>query len=602
MKKEKIDKEYIQINKIRHSLSHILATAILEKYPKTKLGIGPVIDNGFYYDFDFISPISDKDLEFIEKRIKELIRQNLDFKKSIVTYAQAKKIFAGNKYKLELIEELKKKKSPISIYKTSYQRKSASSPHKSALIFTDLCSGPHIKNTKEINPEGLKLMSLAGAYWKGSEKNKMLTRIYAVAFNTKEELEKHIKNEEEAKRRDHRKLGKELGIFTFDDIVGKGLPLWLPNGTIIKDEIEKLAKEKEYLYGYKRVSTPHLAKEELYLKSGHLPYYKESMYPEMKMDDGTYYLKAMNCPHHHMIYKSEPKSYKDLPLRLAEYGTCYRNELSGTLAGLLRVRSLQMNDAHIYCTKDQIEEEFRKVLEMTLEYFKIFELNEFWFRLSKWDPKHKEKYINEPNNWKFAENILRKIIKELKVPFYEASNEAAFYGPKIDIQFKSIIGREETMSTIQLDFAAKKRFDLTYRDSTGKDNNEVFVIHRAPLSTHERFIAFLLEQYAGAFPTWLSPVQAIIIPVSEKQTQYAQKIYNDLFKAGIRVKLDDANETLGKRIRESELKKIPYTLVVGDKEKDANTVSIRSLKAGQIGTKPIEDFIKDIAKEIKERK
>ena len=584
-----------KIHAIRHSLSHLLATAVLEKFPGTKLGIGPVIENGFYYDFDFKKPISETDLPALEKRVRELAAQHLFFIKSAVAPAGAKKALPGQPYKHELINELKKKREPISLYATATNKKSKP-------LFLDLCAGPHVKNTKEISLDAFKLTSLAGAYWKGSEKNKMLTRIYGVAFLSKRELDEYLKNEEEAKRRDHRKLGKELGIFAFDDMVGKGLPLWLPNGTIVKNEIERLVVEMEEQYGYQRVSTPHVAKKDLYLTSGHLPHYEDSMYPKMVMDDGVYYMKAMNCPHHHIIYKSEPHSYKDLPVRLAEYGTCYRNELSGTLAGLLRVRSLQMNDAHIYCTKEQIEEEFERVIELTLAYFKIFGLTDYWFRLSKWDPKNKDKYINEPKNWGYAEGVLRKILKKTGVRFFEASNEAAFYGPKVDFQFKSVIGREETMSTIQLDFAAKKRFNLAYKDAKGKDNNEVFVIHRAPLSTHERFMAFLLEHYAGAFPTWLAPIQAAVIPVSDKHSAYAQGIAALLKDKKVRVKIFDATDTLGKRIREAEMKKIPYALIVGDKEKENETVSIRSYHKGQLGEVKNGDFVETITKEIAERK
>ena len=476
-------------DEIRHSLAHLLAAAVLKKYPKTKLGIGPVIEHGFYYDFKTPMPLTPEDLKELETTMRDYIKQSLPFKGKKVTPAEAKKLFSlkgrEQPFKLELIEEFKKDKKPLTVYATGE-------------IFLDLCRGGHVKNTKEINPDAFTLTHLAGAYWRGDEKKAQLTRVYGLAFETKKELDEHLAMLEEAKRRDHRKLGAELDLFTFDDLVGKGLPLWLPHGTILKNQIEQCAIEMEERYGYERVSTPHLAKEELYLTSGHLPYYKEGMYPAMTMDDGTYYLKSMNCPHHHLIYKARPRSYRDLPLRFAEYGTVYRNELSGTLAGLLRVRMLSMNDAHIYCTKDQIEEEFKKVIALNLEYFKLFGLTHYWFRLSKWDPKRKGKYINEPANWKLTESVLRKILKEMNVPFTEVADEAAFYGPKVDVQFKSVIGREESLSTIQLDFAAKKRFGLSYVDKNGKENNEVFVIHRAPLSTHERFIAFLLEHYAGS--------------------------------------------------------------------------------------------------------
>ncbi|MBS3903306.1 MAG: threonine--tRNA ligase [Anaplasmataceae bacterium] len=576
------------LDNIRHSLAHILAAAVLKKYPKTKLGIGPVIENGFYYDFQFKEPISAEVLPELEKEMRRFINEHLPFSGKPITPVVAKKLFSGQTFKLDLIKDFTKEKLKMTAYKTGD-------------IFVDLCRGGHVKNTKEINPEAFKLTHLAGAYWKGDEKKAQLTRIYGLAFKTKKELEEHLAMLEEAKKRDHRLWGEKLKLFTIDEMVGKGLPLWLPNGTIMRDEVEKFAKEMEEKYEYKRVVTPHIAKKELFLTSGHLPYYESDMYPAMKMDDGTYYLRAMNCPHHHIIYRSEPRSYRDLPLRLAEYGTVYRNELSGTLAGLLRVRMLSMNDAHIYCRKDQIEEEMGRVLKMTMEYFKIFNLNDYWFRLSKWDPKNKAKYINEPTNWKFAEGVLRNVLKKSGAKFTEASDEAAFYGPKIDVQFKSVIGREETMSTIQLDFAAKKRFGLTYRDEKGKNNNEVFTIHRAPLSTHERFMAFLIEHYAGAFPTWLAPVQVQILPISEKFSLYGTEVWNALKAAGIRAELTEMNESLGKRIREGELQKIPYLLIVGEKEQTEKTVSIRSREKGQVGTKELRSLIDDLTKEIRDR-
>ncbi len=576
-------------DEIRHSLAHLLAAAVLKKYPKTKLGIGPVIEHGFYYDFKTPMPLTPEDLKELETTMRDYIKQSLPFKGKKVTPAEAKKLFSlkgrEQPFKLELIEEFKKDKKPLTVYATGE-------------IFLDLCRGGHVKNTKEINPDAFTLTHLAGAYWRGDEKKAQLTRVYGLAFETKKELDEHLAMLEEAKRRDHRKLGAELDLFTFDDLVGKGLPLWLPHGTILKNQIEQCAIEMEERYGYERVSTPHLAKEELYLTSGHLPYYKEGMYPAMTMDDGTYYLKSMNCPHHHLIYKARPRSYRDLPLRFAEYGTVYRNELSGTLAGLLRVRMLSMNDAHIYCTKDQIEEEFKKVIALNLEYFKLFGLTHYWFRLSKWDPKRKGKYINEPANWKLTESVLRKILKEMNVPFTEVADEAAFYGPKVDVQFKSVIGREESLSTIQLDFAAKKRFGLSYVDKNGKENNEVFVIHRAPLSTHERFIAFLLEHYAGVFPLWLSPLQVAILPVSENHFAHAEIITQELKKNHIRVTLNSANETLGKRIREAELKKIPSILVIGDKEVESGTVSVRTRGIKESVVLPVEEYIKKLKERI----
>jgi threonyl-tRNA synthetase len=577
-----------KLDGIRHSLAHLLAAAALKKYPKAKLGIGPTIEHGFYYDIKFPRPITPEELKEFEREMRGMIRQSLAFKGRTVTPATAKKLFKDQPFKLDLVREFVKDKKKLTVYQTGD-------------IFLDLCRGGHVKNTSEINPEAFALTHLAGAYWRGSEKNPQLTRIYGLAFNTKEELEAHLAMLEEAKRRDHRKLGQELGIFMIDDTVGKGLPIWLPNGAIVRNEIEKYAEEMEKKYGYLRVVTPHLAKEELFLRSGHLPYYKEGMYPAMKMDDGTYYLKAMNCPIHHLIYKHRPRSYRELPLRLAEYGTVYRNELSGTLAGLLRVRMLSMNDAHIYCTKDQIESEMKNVIDLTLEYFRIFGLSDYWFRLSKWSPKHKEKYINEPKNWTYAEGVLRKVLTESGVRFVEVPDEAAFYGPKVDIQFKSVIGREETMSTVQLDFAAKRRFGLAYADKDGRENPEVFVIHRAPLSTHERFVAFLLEHYAGAFPAWLAPVQARVLPVGEKFEKYAAEVLEELIAAGVRAETGPADETLGKRIRHAETEKIPYVLVVGEKEEKNRSVSVRHYKRGQEGEKKTAELTAQLRREIESR-
>ena len=382
------------------------------------------------------------------------------------------------------------------------------------------------------------------------------------------------------------------------NLVGKGLPIWLPKGHIIKDEIENLAREKEKEAGYVRVKTPHLAKQELFEKSGHLPYYKDSMYPSMKMDDGNYYLKAMNCPHHHLIFKNELRSYKDLPLRITEYGECYRNELSGTLTGLLRVRMMDMNDGHIYCTKDQIEGEIAGVIKLTQSYYKIFGLEDYWFRLSLGDSKNKKKYIDEADNWKFSENILRKVLKKLKVKFVEVEDEAAFYGPKVDIQFKSVTGREESMSTIQLDFAAKSRFDLSYQDKKGEMNKEVFVIHRAPLSTHERFMAFLIEHYKGKFPLWLAPVQVKILTISDKNVKFAEKVKKDL--EGVRVELDSRNESIGKKIRDAQLERVPRILVLGDKEVKGKSVAVRTLD-GKIKVVKLNKFVEKTIDEIKKR-
>ncbi len=578
-----------RLGNIRHSLAHLLAAAVMRLYPDAKRTIGPAIENGFYFDFEFKNPVSEADLQKIEAKMREMLPTWDGFAKRLLSARDAKKEYPGNPYKHELIDEFSEKgKKKVSFYKSGE--------------YWDLCRGGHVASMKQIDPKSFTLDRVAGAYWRGSEKNKMLTRIYGLAFGTKKELDQYLAMRREAERRDHRKLGQDLGIFMFDDLVGKGLPLWLPKGAVIRDEIERFAIRMEDEYGYVRVFTPHIAKEELFLTSGHLPYYKDSMYPPMEMDDGTYYLKAMNCPAHHVIFRSRPRSYRELPLRMAEYGTVYRNELSGALAGLLRVRMLSMNDAHMYCAKDQIEDEIKSVIDLTLRYFKVFGLTDYWFRLSLWDPKHKEKYINEPKNWTYTEGVLRKVLKASGAKFVEAKDEAAFYGPKIDVQFRSVIGREESMSTIQLDFAAKKRFGLTYTDKSGKVNNEVFVIHRAPLSTHERFMAFLLEHFAGAFPVWLAPVQVRILPVGEKFSKYGSRILEKIREAGVRAELSDVHETLGKRIREADLGKIPYALVLGEREEKAASVSVRRYGKAEPNAVHIDKFIERVKIEIKERR
>ncbi len=573
------------LSNIRHSVAHLLAAAVMQIWPGTKRTIGPSISDGFYFDFDFPEgvKISESDFPRIDQKMRELVKSWKSFVREEVTREEALKRYEGNEYKAELINEFAGRGETLTFYRSG--------------DYEDLCEGGHVEHPdKEL--KYFKLMSVAGAYWRGSEKNIMLTRIYGTAFATKEELDDHLHMLEEAKKRDHRKLGAELELFFIDEMVGKGLVMWLPKGTVVREQIENLAKKTEEAYGYVRVVTPHIARDELFLTSGHLPYYKESMYPPMVMDDGTYYLKAMNCPHHHRIYLNKPRSYRDLPLRLAEYGTCYRNELSGSLAGLLRVRCMSMNDAHMYCRRDQIKTEFASVLKMTKEYFDIFDLKDYWFRLSKWDAKHTEKYINQPENWEYCEGVLREVLVEMKLPFKEVSDEAAFYGPKVDVQFKSAIGREETMSTIQLDFAAKGRFGLSYVDSDGKQNSEVFVIHRAPLSVHERFMAFLIEHYAGAFPLWLAPVQVALLPIGEGHVEYAQSIATELKKSGVRVMVDTDNKSIGAKIRHATLQKIPYMAIMGDKEVTSESVSVRARDGHDLGSQAIAEFTHKLITDI----
>jgi threonyl-tRNA synthetase len=570
-----------------HSSAHLMAEAIEARFPGAKFWVGPAIDHGFYYDIDLgNTKITEEDLAELEKRMKELAKQNNAYIRTQQTKAEAIQYFTQkeDEYKLDLLQNLED--GTISFYTQGN--------------FTDLCRGPHIPSTGFI--KAIKLTNIAGAYWKGDEKNKQLTRIYGITFPNQKELDEYLAMLEEAKKRDHRKLGKELGIFTMDDDVGQGLPLWMPNGTIIIEELEKLAKETEQDAGYKRVVTPHIAKESMYLTSGHLPYYADSMFPAMEMDGEKYYLKAMNCPHHHKIFDAEPKSYRDLPYRIAEYGTCYRYEQSGELFGLMRVRCLHMNDAHIYCTKEQFAQEFRAVNDMYLKYFKIFGIDKYVMRLSLHDPaKLGQKYINEPELWIETEELVRSVLIESNIPFVEVKGEGAFYGPKIDVQIWSTIGREFTLATNQVDFAQGRRFKLSFTNQ----NNEPevpLIIHRAPLGTHERFIGFLLEHYAGKFPVWLSPLQAKILPISDKFMDYAILVQQNLRKQGVRVEIDDRGEKIGKKIREAELSRVPYMLVIGEKEATEGVVSVRRQGKGDAGQLLLADFVNQIVDEIVNRK
>jgi threonyl-tRNA synthetase len=570
-----------------HSSAHLLAEAVEMQYPGAKFWVGPALDKGFYYDIDLGGKsIKEEDVILLEKKMNDLAKQANAYIRKEMTKAEALAYFTekGDEYKLDLLSGLED--GTITFYTQGG--------------FTDLCRGPHIPNTGAI--KAIKITNIAGAFWKGDEKNKMLTRVYGVTFPNQKELDEYLLLLEEAKKRDHRKLGKELGIYTMDDDVGPGLPLWMPNGTIIIEELERLAKETEEAAGYKRVVTPHIAKESMYITSGHLPYYQDSMFPPMELDGTKYYLKAMNCPHHHKIFDAEPKSYKDMPLRLAEYGTCYRYEQSGELFGLMRVRCLHMNDAHIYCTKEQFAQEFRAVNEMYLKYFNIFGIDKYVMRLSLHDPaKLGQKYINEPELWKETEDMVRQVLIETGTPFVEVQDEGAFYGPKIDVQIWSIIGREFTLATNQVDFAQGKRFNLSF---TNKDNEPEtpLIIHRAPLGTHERFIGFLLEHYAGKFPVWLAPLQAKILPISDKFMPYAQEVLAELRKAGVRAEIDDRNEKIGKKIRDTEMMKVPYMLVIGEKEATESQLSIRRQGKGDLGMMDKAAFISQIHQEIVERK
>jgi threonyl-tRNA synthetase len=580
--------EESKLYKIRHSAAHIMAQAVLEKFPEAKYTIGPPVENGFYYDFDLPEPISQDDLPQLEKRMRQIIAGNYDFEKEVLPAEKAREIFKDQPYKLELIEGLEQGgfdeygepldvKPEISIYK-----------HDS---FVDLCRGPHVDNTKQINPAAIKLMSIAGAYWRGDENNKMLTRIYGTAWEKPDDLKQYLHMLEEAKKRDHRKLGKELEIFIFDDEVGPGLPLWLPNGGIMIEELEKLAKEMEEQAGYSRVRTPNLTKEDLFIKSGHLPYYAESMYPPMELEGVKYYVKPMNCPMHHKIFAARPRSYRELPLRLAEYGTCYRYEKSGELFGLMRVRSMQMNDAHLYIAEDQFEQEFIGVVDLYRKYFELFGIEKYIMRLSLHSKAGLgKKYVDNERLWIKTEEMVRKAMDNNNVPYVEAEDEAAFYGPKIDVQIWSAIGKEFSLATNQVDFAQPARFDLKFINKEGQEEMPL-VIHRAPLSTHERMIGFLIEHYAGAFPVWLSPEQVRVIPITDGQNEYAENIAKQLKAEEIRASADLSSERMNAKIRNAQLMKVPYMLVVGNNEMEAGTVSLRVRDGSQENNIQLGEFI-----------
>ena len=569
-----------------HSAAHLMAQAVKKFWPTSQMTIGPVIENRFYYDFDIEGTFSDEDLLKIEEEMHNIAKENHDVSREDLSRDEAIKLFSklNENYKVEIINEIDES-DRITAYKQG--------------DFIDLCRGPHTPSTGSL--KYFKLLSTSGAYWRGNENNKMLQRIYGTAFSKKSELKKYLNFLEEAKKRDHRKIGKELEIFTFDEEVGPGLPLWLPNGGVILNELESLAKETEDRHGYHQVRTPHLTKGDLYKKSGHLELYKDAMYPAMDVDGIDYYVKPMNCPHHHKIYAASPKSYRDLPYRISEYGTCYRYEKSGQLFGLMRVRSMQMNDAHIYCSKNDFSQEFLDVCKMYLEYFDIFGIEKYEMRLSVHDKEGLgKKYIDEPDLWIETENIVRRTLAEGKINFTEISGEAAFYGPKVDVQVWSAIGKEFTLATNQVDFAIPKRFGLSYTDQDGKEKTPL-CIHRAPLSTHERFVGFLIEHYGGDFPVWLSPIQIAILPVSEKTNHYAYEVEKQLTEAGFRTTIDDKPDKIGSKIRNAELNKIPIMAVIGEKEAQNNTLSIRRRFVGDQGELSIDKIINDLTKEIKQR-
>ncbi|OIO51258.1 MAG: threonine--tRNA ligase [Candidatus Portnoybacteria bacterium CG_4_8_14_3_um_filter_44_15] len=581
-------KEEPQLERIRHSLSHLMSMAIMEIYPEAGLGVGPAIENGFYQDYGLPEPISPELLPKLEKRIKELIKQNIRFEQHNMSFSEALKLYKKDPYKSEVIRELKKAgEKKVSFYRSDW--------------FENLCKGPHVKLTKEINPKAFKLTKIAGAYWRGNEKNKMLTRVYGVAFATEKELKDYLNQQAEAEKRDHRKLGKELDLFVFSDLVGKGLPLLTPKGAIIRQELERFITDEETKRGYLRTYTPDMAKVELYKKSGHWQHYQDNMYPPMNIDGEEYVLRPMTCPHQFMIYASRPRSYRELPLRYAEIAKQYRKEQSGELSGLIRVMAFSLADAHIICRPDQVEEEFKGVLELIEYVMKTFGIDDYWYRFSKWDPKDKKKYVNKPKEWKETQAQMKKILDKIKTKYAEAEGEAAFYGPKLDIQLRNVNGKEETAFTVQIDFDLPEKFDLTYIDEKGNKKRPM-AIHRSSIGCLERTMAFLIEHYAGAFPVWLSPVQAQIIPISQKFNAYAEKVAKRLKEENIRTELNDSDETLGRKIRHGELQKIPYLLIVGEKEQKAKLVAVRDRKKGDLGPVKVNKFVGKIKDEIEKKK
>ena len=590
----------------RHSLAHVMAQAVLDMRPGSTRGFGPPIDTGFYYDFVLSEPLTPEDFPEIERRMKKIIKRNQEFVQEELPLEQALERLQemGEPYKAEYAAELAEKHglTTLGFYTNG--------------PFVDMCEGPHVERTREIPKGSFKLRSIAGAYWRGDERRQMMTRIYAWAYATREELDEAVRRYEEGLKRDHKKLGKELDLFVVDPTVGRGLPLWLPHGTVIRDELEKWAREEEFRAGYQRIATPHVTREELYYQSGHLPYYTEVMYPPMVVEeqgegeegDGgrtvkeTYYLKPMNCPHHHRVFAARPRSYRELPLRLAEYGHVYRFEEHGALSGLLRVRGMAMNDAHIYCTEEQITEEFLAVMRLHERYFEVLGIEDFYLRLSLWDPedpKGRDKYVDNPSAWDRTEDLVRTAMKESGLPFVEAKGEAAFYGPKIDVQLRMVTGREETFSTNQLDFAVPQadRMNLTYVGSDGQEHHP-YVIHRAPLGTHERFVAYLIEHFGGAFPTWLAPIQVRILPISERFLEYAERLESTLRNDMVRAEVDRSDEKISKKIREGLTHKIPNLLVVGEKEVADETVTWRRYGEKEQTTVSIAELQAELRAEI----
>lgn len=570
----------------RHSTAHLMAQALKRLYPGVKLGIGPVIEDGFYYDIDCPEKITPEDFPKIEAEMQRIVKEDLPVRRRVVSREEAIRIYEeiGDHLKLELIRDLPEDEV-ITIYEQGE--------------FFDLCRGPHVPSTGRLKV--FKLLSVAGAYWRGDSNNQMLQRIYGTAWAKQSQLEEHLKRLEEAKERDHRKLGKELKIFTLTPEVGQGLPLWLPRGATVRRVIERYIVDLEESLGYHHVYTPHLANVELYKISGHWDHYHEDMYPPMKMDNEELVLRPMNCPHHMMIYKSELRSYRNLPIRIAELGTMHRYEMSGALAGLQRVRAMTLNDAHIFCRPDQIKSEFKRVVQLIQRVYEDFGIRDFWYRLSYRDPEDKEKYVQNDEMWELAQRMLKETMEELGLEYVEAKGEAAFYGPKLDVQVRTALGKDETLSTVQLDFHLPNRFELEYIGEDGKPHRPV-VIHRGVVGTMERFVAFLLEYYKGALPLWLSPVQAKVLTITDAHVDYAREVLEQLQAAGIRAELDERSEKIGYKIREAQLQKVPYMLVVGEKERESGTVAVRKRSEGDLGAKPVSEVIALMKEEIESKK
>jgi len=599
---------------VRHSCSHLLAAALRNLWPTTRFGVGPATKDGFYYDVE--SPVSFTPDHFpqIEEEMQRLKGENLPFQRSEMQIDTAIALMdaLNQPYKVELLRLLKEKGSTSvreaiadeSMISGETEIVNTVSLYKLG-DFVDLCTGPHVNSTGDI-PE-FKLISIAGAYWRGDSSNPQLQRLYGLCFNTRKDLEHRIWQLDEMKKRDHRRIGKDLKLFSFAEEVGSGLPLWLPRGRVLRDELEHLARQTERRHGYLAVSTPQLTHDSLYFKSRHLPYYASEMYAPMEIDNQKYYLRPMNCPHHHMVFRSDVRSYRDLPLRIAEYGQVYRYEPSGALSGLMRTRGFCQNDAHIYCRFDQAKQEFLRVMQLHSYYYELFGIDKFYMRLSLPDLQKLDKYVDEPDKWRAALSIIVEAMRDSGLPYREAKGEAAFYGPKVDFMIESAVGNEFAISTNQLDFLATETFDLTYTAEDGSQQ-PIYVIHRAPLGSHERFVAFLIEHYGGAFPTWLSPIQIRLIPISDRHVEYARKVHDQLFDAdvltgtgGLRVDLDDSSERMQKKIRAAQLERVPYMLVVGDKEVSEHTVSVRLRDGRDLGAITIDALLQRVRQEVLER-